>query len=240
MKTLKNVLFTSVLFFSAAFVQAQTAGEIIAKHIEAIGGRDKLAQINSLYLERSTEMMGAASVTTTSILDGKGYRNESDFNGQQVIQVVTDKGGWAVNPFTGAATPAPLSDDAFKTAAGQVYVAGPLFNYAEKGAKAELIGKEKAGGIEAYKLRYTDKYNIETIYYIDPATYYILQEAKKANVMGQRVTVITSYTDYRKTDSGLVLPYTTNVDMGQFALKMTNTKVEINKNIDPAIFQMNK
>ena len=56
--------------------------------------------------------------------------------------------------------------------------------------------------------------------------------------MGQTVTITTTYSNFQKTDYGITLPYTSNVDMGQFAMTINTKKVEVNKDIDQKIFDM--
>ena len=62
----------------------------------------------------------------------------------------------------------------------------------------------------------------------------------KGEAMGQAVDVTTTYSDHKKTDFGLVLPYTKSVDMGVFQFVQKIGKVEVNKQIDPKIFDMPK
>src|SRR3954468_14901427 len=114
MNKMKTCLLILLASFSLTAASAQTADEIIAKHIDAIGGKDKLAQINSVYIESTTEAMGNESPTKTYIINGKDYRNESDFGGQSMVQVVTDKSGWAIMPFGGSSDPTAMSDDDYK------------------------------------------------------------------------------------------------------------------------------
>jgi outer membrane lipoprotein-sorting protein len=237
---MKTFLLALTAVFSFGFAQAQTADEIIAKHLDAIGGKEKLTQVNSLYIESGTEVMGNEMETKTTILNGKGFRNESDFNGQKIVQVMTDKGGWAINPFAGSADPAPLPQDQFKIGQDQIYIAGGLVDYAAHGGKVELVGQEKVGDVNAHKLKYTNKDGGEILYYIDPTTYQAIQAVKKGNAMGQGVTITSSFSNYQKTDAGISIPYTTNIDMGQFALKVNVKKVEVNKTVDPTIFDMPK
>ena len=45
-----------MLFATAA--QAQTVDEILSKHIDAIGGKEKISQVKSIYTEISMEVMG--------------------------------------------------------------------------------------------------------------------------------------------------------------------------------------
>lgn len=238
MRKIKTCLLTLTALFAFVMAKAQTADEIINKHIDAMGGKEKYAQVTSVYMESATEVMGNEMATKTTILNGKGFRNESDFNGQKVVQVVTDKGGWAINPFGGATEPTPMPADQYKAGQDQIFIGGPLFNYSARGGKAELQGKEKVGSVEAYKLKFTNKDNGETTFFIDPATYYVIEAVKKGNAMGQEVTVTSTFSDYKKTDFGIVVPYTTNIDLGQFALKVNVKKVEVNKPVDPSIFVM--
>ncbi len=226
--------------FSLTIAKAQTVDEIIAKHAEALGGKDKIAQVNSIYMESTTEVMGTQAPTKTYIVNGKGYRTESDFGGQGFVQVVTDSGGWMINPFAGAPDPTAISDQEFQTGSDQVFAVDPLLNYSANGGKVELVGPEKVGDINAYKIKYTNKYNIESFYYIDSATSQIIQSIQKGNSMGQEITVTVAYSDYKQTDYGVFMPYKTHVDMGQFALDITTQKVEINKEIDPKLFEMPK
>lgn len=236
---MKNCLFTLATLLGFTVANAQTVDEIIAKHIDAIGGKDKIAQVNSVYMESTTEVMGNQSPTKTYILNGKGYRNESDFGGQNIVQVVTDNGGWAINPFAGSPDPIKFSDDQFKTSADQVYV-DALYDYAAKGAKVELQGQEKVGSVNAYKIKYTNKLGGETTYYIDPSTWYIVQASKVSEAMGQQITLTVTPSEYKKSDFGVSFPSKTHLDMGQFALDINVDKVEVNKDIDPKIFDMPK
>jgi hypothetical protein len=238
MNTMKTCLGIFVALFAINFSEAQTADEIISKHTDAIGGKEKISQVTSLYTESGTEVMGNEMATKTTVLSGKGYKNESDFNGQQVVQVVLDKGGWMINPFMGASDPTPMPDEQYKSSEDIIYTPDPLVNYAEHGAKVELVGQEKVGDVNAYKIKYTNKDNSEATYYIDPSTWYIIQSVKKQNAGGQDVTVTVTYADYKKTDFGITLPYSVNIDMEQFALKGTVKTIEVNKPVDASIFQM--
>ena len=235
-----TTLLVGLLALSGLSLNAQTADEIIAKHVAAIGGKEKLAQVSSIYIESATEAMGNEAPTKTYIVNGKNYRNESDFGGQTIVQVVSDKSGWAIMPFGGSPDPAVMSDDDFKAGADQIYVGDPLASYSATGGKVELLGEEKINTVNAYKIKYTNKFGVETTYYIDPSTHYIIESIRQANMMGQPVTVTTTYSNYQKTDYGIVLPYSANVDMGQFALTINTKKVEVNKEIDPKIFELPK
>lgn len=237
---MKTIFLALTAFLPLGYANAQTADEIVSKHTEAIGGKEQLSKISSLYIESITEVMGTESETKTTIVNGKAYRNESNFNGQLLVQVMTEKGGWMINPFTGSTEPAALPEDQFKSGQDQVYVGSPLVEYAAHGAKIELLGQEKVGEVNAHKLKYTNKDNAEMTFYIDPSTHYLVRAVNTGNAMGQEITITTNFSDFKKTEHGIVLPHVTDIDMGQFALKVNVKKVEVNKQVDASIFEMTK
>src|SRR5580765_2476607 len=142
MKILKHCLMLTIGVTGLMAVNAQTVDEIIAKHIDAIGGKDKLDQVKSVYVESTVQAMGNDAPSSITILYGKGYRMESDFQGQKMVKVYTDKSGWAINPFGGGTDPQAMPDEQYKAGKDQLEIGGPLYNYAAKGNKVELVGKE--------------------------------------------------------------------------------------------------
>src|SRR5437868_102189 len=166
MKQLKISLLSIITLISAYSLHAQTVDEIVDKHIAAIGGKDVLDKINTLYMESSVTVMGNSAPATTTILNGKGYKTEMEMNGSKMVSCFTDKGGWMINPMMGATTPQPMSDDQYKIGKQQLDIGGVLYNYKDKGNKVELAGQEKIGEVNAYKLKVTTPDSTNITYYI--------------------------------------------------------------------------
>jgi hypothetical protein len=220
-----------------ASLTTPTADEIVQNYVSAIGGKEAISKVKSISMESSAQIMGNDAPSTTAILDGVGYKSETDFNGNKIVSCYTDKGGWSINPMTGVSDPAPMPDDQYKMGKAQIYVGGALYGYAAKGSKVELLGKDA----NTYKIKLTSKDNVDFVYVIDAATWLVKSINAKGKMQDQDVDITTSFSDYRKTDVGYLVPYSIDVDFGgQFQLSIAVKKVELNKTIDPAIFAMPK
>jgi hypothetical protein len=215
---------------------ALTAEEVVKKNLEAVGGKDAISKIKSFSMEGSMQVMGSEAPTTTITVDGVGTKQESLFNGTKIISCYTDKGGWLVNPMMGAADPTPMPDDQYNTGKAGIYVGGLLYDYAAKGSAIELAGKDD----KTYTIKLTTKEKVKYTFVIDAKTYLVNTMTTDGQMQGQPVTITTSYSDYRKTETGFMVPYGIGLDFGQFQLSITVQKVELNKTIDPAIFAMPK
>jgi hypothetical protein len=220
---------------AAAAAPTLSADEVVAKYIDAIGGKAAISQVKSVTMMTSAQIMGNDAPGTTVVVDGVGYKNETTFNDSKIVQVYTAKGGWQVNPMAGMSDPTPMADDQYKTGKEQIYVGGPLYDYAAKGGKIELAASDK----DTYTIKLTSKDNVESTYVIDAATFLLRSTVRKGKMQDQDVDVTTTYSDYKKTDTGYMVPTSIGVDLGgQFQITISVTKVEVNKTIDPAIFDM--
>lgn len=224
---------------STALVQAQTAEDVVNKHIAAIGGKDVISKIKSQVTESNINVMGSDLSATSTLLVGKGFKNVANFNGQEIVQVITPTSGWMINPLAGQTDPTPLPEDQLKSSQSALEVGGGLVNYKERGGKVDLAGTENIDGVAAIKVKLTSKDGKESFYYIDPATNYVIKHEATENVQGQEMTMASTFSNFKKTDIGLVVPYTTVRNQG-FEMTISILKVEFNKDVDPKIFDMPK
>jgi outer membrane lipoprotein-sorting protein len=240
MRSLRVVLMAASML-SVVSLHAQTADEIVNKHIEALGGKDKLSSIKTVYTEYDMEVMGQTLTGTTWLVNGKAFKNEVDLAGQKMIQCFTDQGGWGINPMMGQTAPEVMPADQLKSGKAQLDAGGPLFNYATKGNTIELSGKEALNGKDAFKLKLKTKDSVESFIWIDAATWYIVKSNVKTKMGTEDVETTIAFSNYKKTDFGYVLPTTTEVTMPQgVVLNITSKKTEINKEMDMKLFEMPK
>jgi outer membrane lipoprotein-sorting protein len=236
---MKNTLsfLAVILLVSFTEAQVQTADQILQKHIEAIGGQELIKDIKSQVMHADITVMGNTLPSEMTVLIGKGFKTEVNFQGQSIIQVATPTGGWILNPLQGMTQAQPLPDDQLKTMQSAYESGGGLYNYKEKGSRLELAGNENIDGVNSHKLRLTDKDGKEIFYFIDPSTYYLLKQETTLSVNGQETNSVMTFSNFQKTDIGLVIPYTFITNQG-FEVTVNLKKVEFNKDIDLKIFDM--
>jgi hypothetical protein len=221
----------------ATALPALTADQIVSKNVDAVGGKDAIGKIKTLSTDATLQVMGNEAPSKTVVVDGVGLKSESEFNGAKIISVYTDKGGWMQNPMAGAADPTPMPDEQYNTGKAGIYVGGPLYDYAARGGTVALVSTDDKG----YTIKLTTKEKAEFTFVIDGKTFMVNSMTTTAQMQGQAVTLTTSYSDYRKTDNGFIIPYGIAMDFGgQFQIGLTVNKVELNKTVDPAIFVMPK
>jgi hypothetical protein len=240
MKTLGMGILSLIAFLSFGTVNAQTVDEIIGKYINALGGKDLLNGVKTVT-EEGTMSIPAAGLDApmhTWLINGKAFKSLVTVNGDDAIQVITaDKGGWMVNPMMGATTPTAMPEESLKQFKLRLDVAGPLVDYAAKGNKVTLVGKDTTGGMNAYKLSVTTKDGLSMNVYIDAKTWFVV---KTTGEIPQQGEVTSVFSDYRKSDYGLYFPYSVEITTPQYALSFAQKKIEVNAAVDPAIFDMPK
>jgi outer membrane lipoprotein-sorting protein len=234
----KRIILALILCFAGAGVFAQTANDIVNKYIDAMGGKAKLMQLNSVYEEMTTSVMGQEVPGKVWIVNNKGMRTEMSIMSQKVITVVTKDTGWMVNPMMGNSDPQPLPMEQIKQSASRLDLRGQLLDYSAKGFTAALLGKEALNGKDCYKLKLAKAGEQTFTFYIDATTYLISKIDADVKAQGQDVSTEVELTDYKKTPEGYVFPNTTTikVNSGAMEIKSTIDKVTVNPTIDPALF----
>ncbi len=230
---MKKILFTLSILTAAVFsAKAQTADEIIAKYVTAIGGAEKWAKVQSIKMEGQIEVQGLAIPYTMQGVHFKGMRVDAEFQGNKIIDIVTPTQGWSQNPLAGKATLSPLSDEELKTKKDDLDIQDPFVNYKEKGSSVEFLGKDEEDGNEYFKVKITTKNKNEKTYFFDTKSYLVYKVESTTTQQGQEMKVAMKLLDYQTVDYGVKIPF--KQDMGM--MMMVNKKITINPVIDETIF----
>jgi len=219
---------------STLFAQAQTADEIVTKHIEAIGGADAWKKVNTFKTEGTLTVQGNIPVSVIStVVHNKGMRQDISAMGQNGYQIMTSTAGWGYMPFQGQTKAEPVTEDQVKESADQLDAQGVLVDYKQKGHTISLIGKEDIDGVEAHKLQVTHKSGKTETLFFDPKTYYIIRSVSKIKANGQEVDQTVNLANYTKLPEGILVPMSVTLPMGEMVI----SKVVINGPVDEIIFK---
>lgn len=233
MKTLRIALlglFTALTFGASA----QTADEIIQKHIAAIGGADAWNKVSSMKQEGTLMVNGNIPVTVAiTALHDKGMRMDISAMGQSGYQIMTPTAGWSYMPFQGQTKAEPITEEQVKEGADAFDLQGPLFDHAKKGHTITLLGKDDVDGVEAHKLQVVQKNGKVQTIFIDPKTFYIIRTITKMKANGQEMDMTTTLANYTKLPEGIFVPMSITQMEGEIVM----SKVTINPPVDEAIFK---
>jgi len=233
---MKKFFLSILTIATVGFTYAQTADEIVNKHIEAIGGTDAWKKVNSMVTTGTLKMQGAEIAISLTVLNGKGSRQDITAMGMNGYQIVTPTQGWNFMPFQGQKAPEPITADDLKEAQDELDVQGSLVDYKAKGHTIELLGTDDVDGVDAFKLKETLKSGKTQTIFIDPKTYYIIRVISKQKANGNEVDVTTNLNNYQKLPEGIMVPLSIGLPFGEMII----SKVEINKPIDENIFKPSK
>ena len=239
--TLLITLCTTLLCITLSTISyAQSAQEIVAKHIEAVGGKERLQSINSIFVEGVATMANGTQIDTKlwKVYD-RLFRQEVTIGDSCVTTIVTPGHGWVASPQTNGIFKS-MPFDRLRALQPQIDPAGPLADYSAKGCRVDFVGRDSVRGIDCYKIRLSCPMGQSAIYYIDTKTYYVVRETGKGGMMcvvldnnsaNAEEDIVIDFSDYKKTPEGYIFPYTIVVS-NAFGAKMNIAKVEINHNVD--------
>jgi outer membrane lipoprotein-sorting protein len=215
-----------------ASVKAQTADDIIQKHLEAIGGADNWKKINSIVMNATSTAQGMEIPITITRVHNKGMKVEFSVSGMTGYVMVTDKEGWNFMPFAGQQKPEPMSPEMVKEMQDGFDVQGSLIDYKAKGSTVTYLGKDDVEGTECFKLKLVTKSGKEETMFFDASNYYHIRSVEKIKANGKEEEQVSNYGNFQKQPEGVVIPMSIDEGNGPMTVK----SVAINKNIPDNIF----
>jgi hypothetical protein len=161
---------TLVSLVPAPPVSAQTVDELVAKHVEARGGYDRLKAIQTVRMTRTV----ATPFTSVEVVVHKKRPNlirwDQTPKGQTtaIPRAVNATGAWDLTQGKVVMRPEPLAVEGREIDGD---FDGLLVDWKAKGHTVTLEGKEQVGTRDAYKLKVTTKGGTSREVYLDAETY---------------------------------------------------------------------
>jgi outer membrane lipoprotein-sorting protein len=237
----KRLIFGWTALAALGFVlqaQAQTAPEILAKMIEAQGGRTTLATIKDTTTSGTMELvqMGMTATLTMYQKEPNKFRMDLDVMGMLVTSAFDGEKGWSINPQTGGTE--EMTEKQAQAARVQALGNEAMLNPEKFGIAYALKGKEKVGDKECFVIEQTFKDGLQATVFVDAATYLTLKTRSKTDLMGTEVEQETLLEDYKKVD-GMMIPHKLVIFQGgaEFG-RLVFTKVAFNSGLEDSFFKM--
>lgn len=238
MKSVKLFSLFVATAFSFATVKAQTADEVINKHLEAVGGTENWKKVNSLVQTGTMAVQGMSIDVVNTVVHQKGSRQDITIMGMANYVIITPTAGWTFMPIQQKTEVEPMTEEQVKQGQDALDVQGSLVDYKAKGSTVELIGKEDVDGTECFKLKVIKKDGGVETNFIDPKTYYIVKSTQVRKTDGQEAEVSYTFSNFTKLPEGIVVAMGMTVPLGPgMNADFTIAKVEVNKAVDEAIFK---
>jgi zinc protease len=209
------------------------ANQLVNAYLTAIGGREKLETVKSLDQTYSMEVQGTALTARMVQSEGKFYMSMS-MQGMSLMKQVYD-GEKGVQEQQGQS--APLEGDELTSVKEQAYLF-PERMYSSEGYKMEVKGVEDVNGKSCYKLAVTKPSGVKSTEYYDKETFLKVKEVKVETMMGETMTTISEFGDYKAVD-GITVPYTISISGPMpMPMVMKATSVKVNAPVDPMLFKI--
>jgi hypothetical protein len=215
--------------------------EIVAAHLAARGGKERLQALRSIRETGTlTASDGRVARVVREIQRPGLFRLEFTYQGTTSVFANDGKDGWQIAPLQGQFEPRAMPPEA--DAAGGVDqrdIEGPLVDWRKKGHVVELVGREAVAGAKADKLKVVLRGGAVRYDYVDVASHMVVRSDVPRAVRGHRVELQSTFSDFRKV-SGIVFPHHIEIRIKDRPeiLKVVVERIELNPELDPASFRM--
>lgn len=226
---MRNQLFTLICaFLLSGALSAQSVDDVVTKYQEAAGGVDKWRKLTSMRTTGKANQMGMEFPFSMVQARPNRQKLEVDIQGMKYVEAFDGTTAWTINPFAGGTAPTKKSAEEAAEQAKQMFE-DDLMDYASKGHKASLEGKETVEGMETLVIKLTTKDGDDRFYYMDPDNYVPIKVKSYASAGQMKGMAVEQYmSDYQEVD-GIMMPFsmTTKVS-GQVVASLTFDRIETN------------
>lgn len=212
--------------------------DLLERHYEALGGLDRLLEIDSLRIEGTNRFQNQEISVTYLAKRPNLLRMETASHNVRVIRIFDGETAWQVMRQAGRGKEVTEMEgqDAVELIRESDFD-GPLIDYEEKGHRIEYRGSEAWDDREVHRLDVVEAGGVEETYFLDAESLQVVKKSAKVPVEGGIIEFEMYYDDHREVE-GLVFPFaTTVVSDGQTVFTGTVEEVELNPDFDRGLFE---
>ncbi len=214
--------------------------EVLDRNIEARGGAESWKAIRSMKIQGQYTSFSVPKPFTIYRKRPDFYRFEHFLSSFEVLRCFDGEKAWWVNPMYGPrnAKPNPTFKPQDRVTLREKLFDCPLLGFRELGYPMELLGKVDFEGEDHYKIKVSPPGDG------DPQTWFIHAETfletkleTTTYAYGNPSQLDAYFSDYREV-GGILLPFMEEQEFHTRARVFELEKVEINPDLDDALFQM--
>ncbi|MCC7302149.1 MAG: hypothetical protein IT233_05860 [Bacteroidia bacterium] len=238
MRTFKIILL--ILVLPLMTLKGQTAAEIVANHLKAIGGADAWNALSSMKATGKSKW-GSFEIPFVMItLKDGSTRQDVTLQGLKMVTAydAPSKTGWMINPFQGSKKAEKMNDEQVQSQQESGGIGGELLCYIEKGWKIELLDKEDVDGVECFKIMLTKASGSVTYFFIDSQSWYLIKTTTRTKYEDREIESETQYSDFQTVSGVVVAMSIDNYADGKLQGQTLIEKVEFNLSFPAEDFKM--
>lgn len=239
-KNLGLLLALALTACSASEVIPETLDSLIARHVEARGGQERLESIQTLRMSgRAIAGPALQALVTREVRTPGRIRTEFAFQGVTAVYACDGSKCWYVAPLSGVFEAELMSEADTSLAIEQADILGPLFNWKAKEHSVELLGQETIDGRETFKLKVTLRGGGVQTDYLDAQTALLVRREMTRTIGDQTLDLDTTFSDFRNV-GGVVFPHSIKSTAAgrPNALEIVVEGAELNVPLDDTRFEM--
>ncbi|WP_457654072.1 hypothetical protein [Rhodocaloribacter sp.] len=226
---------------TAAEPAPSVVADLVARHVAALGGLEKLQTIQTLKRVGDAHMMGMSMPIVMYQKRPDKVRTEVEIPSMnmEIITAFDGETAWMLNPMMGS-TAQPMSPEQSRNMLDQADIDGKLVDYEAKGYSVEYLGETEVAGKPAHKLRLTHPDRPESFLYLDAETYLVVKSEGTGTdpQTGGTVPMEIYLSDYRPVN-GVMMPHALEVHLrGEKFQDLVFTSIVANTEMSDQLFAM--
>ncbi|WP_414662311.1 hypothetical protein [Horticoccus sp. 23ND18S-11] len=234
-----RAVFAVFIGFGVSSALADTRVDDVAQiHLEAIGGRERVAALNALRATGQVSAAGKTVVFRMVAARPARLRLETESGGRIRVQGTDGvRPAWEFDSAQAPSGTRAMPDGVARTFVSDAEFDDPLIAARERGFTLEYAGEGEVDGRKYFRVLATRTGSEPCTLGVDASTYLIVQRTEqRSTAMGRKVQVVTRYADFRPV-AGVLLPHevTTAVD-GRVTQQTSILRLEANPVLSPGDF----
>lgn len=232
------VLFVASLSYlpRAAASDAPAVSQIVDRYIEALGGRDRWAAIESIRLSGTYMFNGESFPFTISRRRPDRFRLQIALQDQDSVEASNGRVSWRTRVRPGSSPLVLEADAATRFEEEWADFDGPLIDYRQKGHRVEWVGWADVDGVECHHLQLHLASGNRQHWYLDKETYTLVRKVTSQVHPRRGPYDRLWYFDSWRTVDGLSVPEFFEREDLQFVRAYEVTEVEFNVEVPEALF----